>query len=273
MLLCVCHSQLWGCQQTFPSRGCCTGMPLPSPWHQGAAQMPTNPCQIQTGISTFAGSSCHLCPHHTDQRERVLEVLVVWLEHGSEQPPAVLCAGWTSPWSSTHSLTGHSSTPTAGTPQECLEPTPESNRTKGPSHTSRAQHTHTEFFPHSFAVLAVTMWCAAHRTEGKKHQRSTTNALGMKSGWGTKTHPYSWTLWHVQHVFLKEPPPATVKTREEWTLGKGKHPTGRSALNRTSPQSRILEETQEHWCDCIHPYLFHDQAAHGGGGVSIPGWI
>lgn len=51
------------------------------------------PCQIQTEIPTFAGSSCHLCPHHTDQRERVLEVLVVWLEHRSEQPQQCFVLG------------------------------------------------------------------------------------------------------------------------------------------------------------------------------------
>lgn len=48
-------------------------------------------CQIQTGISTFAGSSYHLCPHHTDQRERMLEVLVACLEHRSEQPSSAFC--------------------------------------------------------------------------------------------------------------------------------------------------------------------------------------
>lgn len=108
-------------------------------------------CQIQTGLSTFAGSSCHLCPHHADQRERVLEVLGARVRAAQQcfvlrEHPDVQAR--------TASLLAHP-LPLQELLRTALNPL---LRATGPK--DHRMHpglsTHTEFFSHFFVALTVT---------------------------------------------------------------------------------------------------------------------
>lgn len=82
----------------FPSRGCfkrdASLNHLMSEGQPRSQLSLSHSVGVETGISTFAGSSSHPCPHCTDQRERVFQVLLVCLERlRAAKGPAVLHAG------------------------------------------------------------------------------------------------------------------------------------------------------------------------------------
>lgn len=208
----------------------------PKPTMSGGSPNANHPAKFRQGFLPLLDSAeISLLITQIKGRECLRFLWLAWST--GQSSPAVLCAGWTPRCPSTHSFP-------AETLWECLEPTPESNRTKGASHACKAQHTRN--FP------PIPLLCS-QRPHNVQQDRG---APPMHWGWNQdKEQKHIITAEHCDRQDLKEPPPATVKTREEWTLGKGKHLTGRSVLNRKSSQSRILEQTQEHSCDCIHPYL------------------
>lgn len=228
----------------------------------GGSPNANNPAKFRQGFLPLLGPAVISALITQIKRKGCLRFL--WLGW-SEQPSSALC--WVNiPISSTHSFTAHSSILTVRTLQECLEPTPESNRTTSPSHTSRAQHIHGIFSPFLCSQWPRDVQHTGQRETTQEHHQCTGDEIRIRN--------------KNTYLQLNTVTDNTLRNHLQQQLNKRGVNTGegKTSNRQECPQQEIISEQDSGTdpralYDCIHPYLFHEQAAQESDGISIPGWI
>lgn len=147
-ILCFCGLWLGFCVFVTASSGVPTNLPFKGLLHRDASPKPTisggspnanNPAKFRQGFLPLLDPA-------------VISVLITQIK--GKGCLRFLWRGWSTGQScpEQHTQLYWSLIPTAGTLQECLEPTPESNRTKD-HHMHPGLSTHREFFPIPLSCL------------------------------------------------------------------------------------------------------------------------